>query len=136
MGDGKCRGCGTPLDREKGFESGPGELLCVGCFVKRAEGRKPLSGEDRKRLKEAVKEEMDGLLPRDALCEAVEEGYGRLVEGEGEFDEEVGRMVNEVERLAGLSMCREMLGIVRGLQDVLVEQEDEIRQKMRRLAEL
>lgn len=132
----KCRQCSAEVDRQESFEIENGGFLCASCFVDRAQKRKALSGEDRRRLKAAVKEEMASLLPRDVLRGLIEEGYERLLKGEGEFDDEVGRLTNEIERLAGLAMCKEMLQVIRTIGDAFGEQEEEIRGKMRRLAEL
>lgn len=38
--------------------------------------------------------------------------------------------------MCGLSMCRELLAVIKGIGAGIAEQEEEIRQKIRRLAEL
>jgi len=118
-----------------GFEVGT-ELVCGGCFMKRAERRRALTGDERTRLKEAVKEELAGVLPREALRGELEASMVRLMKGEADYEEEIGRIVNAVERLAGLAMCREVLSVLDALQAATLEQSEEIRKKMRRLASL
>ena len=132
----KCAQCSKEGSREETFEIEGGRSLCASCFVERAQKKRSLTGEDRKRLKAAVKEEMASVLPREALHQLIEEGYERLLKGDGDFEEEVGRLTNEIERMAGLAMCKEMLEVIRSIGDVFGEQEEEIRRKMRRLADL
>jgi pantoate kinase len=130
----KCRSCSAEVDRKESFEIEGGGSLCASCFIARAQTQRALTGEDRRRLKAAVKEEMGSVLPRETLRQLIEEGYERLLKGEGDFDDEVGRLANEIERIAGLAMCKEMLDVIRTVGDTFSEHEEEIRSKMRRLA--
>ncbi len=132
----KCAQCSSEVERSQSFEIEGERVLCSSCFVERAQKRRSLTGEDRRRLKAAVKEEMASLLPRETLRQIVEDGYERLLKGEGDFDEEVGRLTNEIERMVGLAMCKEMLNVIHTVGEVFGEQEEEIRRKMRRLADL
>lgn len=132
----KCKSCAAEVERKEAFEVEGGGALCAGCFIARAQEQRALTGEDRRRLKAAVKEELGTVLPREALRQLIEDGYERLLKGEGDFDDEVGRLTNEIERLAGLAMCKEMLDVIRTVGDTFSEHEEEIRGKMRRLANL
>lgn len=126
--------CGKPITREDSFETPEGPR-CAACFMKMAAARKAPTGEDLKRLKALVKEELAGLLPRDAIKGLIEEGYSRLVQGV-DFDEEVGRLMNEIERMAGLALCRQMLEALGALSKTIEDEIEEVRAKMRRLAAL
>lgn len=132
----KCHQCSAEVEREKAFEIEGSGALCASCFVEKAQKKRSLTGEDRRRLKAAVKEEMASVIPRETLRQLIEEGYERLLRGDADFDEEVGRLTNEIERLTGLAMCKEMLVVIRSIGDVFGEQEEEIRRKMRRLGDL
>jgi len=130
----QCSKCGTAITIENSFEVSS-KRLCLQCFLALAQSAKPLTGDERKRLKKAVQEELAGLLPREALREAIEDGYASILKGE-DFDENVSRLVNQIERIAGLGMCNEILLVIMALKKTLEEQEDEIRSKIRRLGEL
>jgi hypothetical protein len=113
--------------------------MCSPCFIAKAQKRKRISPQDIERVKKAyldVKAETYGLLPRGVLLEIIETGYDRLVKGEGKFDEEVEYLVNEIERLAGLSICKEMLKVLDAMDGVFGEQREEIRRKLKKLASL
>lgn len=62
-----CSKCSKPIAGE-GFELGPNQPVCLGCFMEAASKIKSITGDERKRLKRAVDEELAGLLPRQALC--------------------------------------------------------------------
>jgi len=131
----QCSKCGAAIEDGKSFDSLSGKRLCLNCFLELAMSQKSLTGDQRKRLKKAVQDEMAGVLPREALIEAVEDGYAEILKGK-DFDEEVHRLVNRIEQLAGLSMCQEVLLVISALQKTLSEQEEEIRSKVKRLGEL
>ena len=126
--------CGCTVSRDTSFDSGDGQI-CTTCLVTMAQATKQLTGDERKRLKKAVKEELAGVLPRQALRELIEDGYGRLLKGR-DFDDEVSRLANEIDRLAGMAMMNEMLNVIRSLKSTLDEQEDEVRGKARKLSKL
>lgn len=126
-----CSKCSKTIDAESSFNG-----ICTDCFFELARSSKTrLTGDERKRLKKAVEEEMAGLLPHDALNEEVEAGYLRLLKG-GDFDENVGRLVNSVERMAGLAMFREILSVIQALKTTIEEQESEIRARIKKLENL
>lgn len=129
-----CSVCGNPILEGRGFDF-DGRLFCASCFCKKAEEHRQLEGKDKKRLSRAVKEEMAGILPREALKELLEDGCHDLIQ-EADTDPILNRMVNEIERMCGLAMCREILNVIQGLQGEMGEQEEEIRKKIRKLAEL
>lgn len=130
-----CAKCGNPTTAEESFDI-DGARICRGCFFGAAAAMRGLEEKDRRRLKASVKEELDGLLPREELRSLIEEGYGRLLEGTSEFDEEVGRMVNSVERLTGIATLRQILDVIEGFGKGMDEAKEEIRARMRRIAGL
>ncbi len=129
-----CLKCGCTVSRDTSFDSGDGQI-CTTCLVTMAQSQRKLTGDERKRLKKAVKDELAGVLPREALRELIEDGYGRLIKGR-DFDDEVSRLANEIDRLAGIAMMNEMLHVIRLLKSTLDDQEDEIRGKARKLSKL
>jgi len=130
-----CAGCSEETERDKAFEMGEGRLLCPKCFVERAQSKKSLTGEDRRRLKEAVKQELAGLLPRDRIRDILEECYTNILKG-SDLDEEVGRATNEIERVAGLALCKELLSMLGGISKALEDEDAEVREKIRRIGSL
>jgi hypothetical protein len=134
----KCSNCGVGITDATCFEIGA-RRLCAGCFTDMAIQQRKLTSEERERLKRAVKEEMAGVLPRDALRAIFEETVGAVLKGE-DYDEVENRAVNRVEQIAGLAMLREMLSglgqLKRALVDAIEAQEGEIRDKIRKLTAL
>lgn len=135
-----CEKCGDPVTRAESFETGNGKYLCSSCFIEKAQSRRSVSGEDLKRLRTAVKEELAGLLPRGALKDLVEDGYRRILLQRESLDEVSGWVVNEIERMAGLAACRRVLGFIQGMREAmsggLDDGENEVREQIRRLADL
>jgi hypothetical protein len=130
----QCRGCSKAIDGDA-LEGPEGHRYCAGCFIELARAPRRLTSEERERLKRAVKSEMAGVLPREALERILEEGYGDLLKGD-DFDETIRRTINQIEQTAGLAMCEEVLGVLHALQATIAEQEKEIREKVRRLTGL
>lgn len=131
----KCSKCNKALTEEEAID-GPGGRYCATCFCELARQPKRLTPEERQRLKRAVKDEMAGVLPREALREIIEDGYHALLIPKDDFDEVVNRTLNHVDQTAGLSMCEEVLGVIAALQATLREQETAIREKIKKLAML
>jgi len=131
----KCSKCGSPVTRDKGFEIG-GSWFCAGCFVAKAQEARHFSKDDVARLKRAHLEETAGPIPRTFLLQILESGYDRISRGEEPFDQILQDMTNEIERAAGLFISREILQVIEACQHVFLEQEEEIRQRMRKLSGL
>lgn len=129
-----CSKCGRATSREEGFPVDEA-LYCRDCFLGAASARPQLTAEQKKNLKRAVQEELAGLLPRTALEEALEHGYGELLKG-ADFDETMNWTINKIEQVAGLAMSSHILDIVASLKKELSAQEDEIRERMKRLGGL
>jgi len=131
----QCAKCGAAISHETSFETGS-KKLCMNCFLELAQSFKPLSSEDSKRLKKAVKEEMAGVLPRDAIKEYIEDGLQAILVKREDYDEVTNRVMNQIDRAAGLTMCQEVLSVIMALKKTLEEQETEIRSKIKRLGDL
>lgn len=130
----QCAKCGNEIDPSQAFDVGP-KKYCTACFMEMAQSIKPMSSDERQRLKKLVQQEMAGVLPREALREAIEDGWGSILKG-ADFDDEVNRLLNRIDQQAGLHMCQEVLTVILTLQKTLREQEAELREKIRRLADL
>ena len=94
-----------------------------------------MSDRQRRELKATIEQETAGLFPSEALRGVIERGYDRLASGE-DFDLVIEDTANEVQRLGGLGMCREMLRVTEALGDMAREQEEEVRKKIRSLSRL
>lgn len=124
-----CKECGEPVEYKNAIEG-----LCVPCVTKGGHVTR-LTPEDLKRLRRAVEAETAGLLSQELLLEILERMYDRLAKGEP-FDATIKETAIELQRLAGLGMCGEMLKITTALGNMATEQEEEIRRKMRVLSGL
>ncbi len=137
----QCLGCKKETDRKSGIEFG-NDLLCVDCFTKRAQeaaSSRP-SGAKLKALRKAVKEELAGLLPEDALKQLIEDGYRRILIHREDFDVVSGSMKNQIQVMAGMAVCRRVLEFMRGMSSAIVQglesEEQEIRDQLKRLSDL
>jgi len=130
-----CTECGAPVTRGKSFEI-DGKFLCSTCFINCAGENRKLDPKDRERLKKALLEEEARVLPRGMLLEILESGYDRISQRGGSYDEALEQTADEVDRLACLFVSRQILSVLEALQSALLEQEEEIRRKIRKLASL
>jgi hypothetical protein len=94
-----------------------------------------MSEKQRRQIKTSLEQETSGLFPPETLRALIEQGYDRLASGE-DFDAVIEDTANEIQRLGGLGMCREMLRIAEALGDLAREQEEEIQRKVRVLSKL
>lgn len=94
-----------------------------------------MSDKQRRDLKATIEQETSGLFPSETLRAVIEQGYDRLASGE-DFDLVIEDTANEIQRLGGLGMCREMLRVTEALGDMAREQEEEVRKKVRALSKL
>ncbi len=140
MADLSCSECADPIaSRNDGFEL-DGVFFCGKCFTTRAQKRRSITGDDLKRLRRVVKEELAGLLPSDALRELIEDGYRRILLKKEDVDLVTGSIVHHIERMAGLALCERMTEMMREMRKVLVQgfetEEADMRELRRRLSEL
>lgn len=126
-----CKKCQRPVPKEETIEG-----YCSECILTMGSGLKKLSKDDLKNLKAAVNQETAGLVSMEALKQLLEEMYDTMHEGNIAFDAAIEQTAVRILRLAGLGMAREMLKFSQALGTLALEQEEEIRQKMRRLVEL
>lgn len=131
-----CETCRIEIGRDQSFEVGD-RHYCSNCFFKVADAfRENVTPEQRKRLRELIKEEMEGILPRAALKGIVADGFDRIAKKESAPDDELGHIVNQVERVCGLAMFREILSVIGAIKTALDEQEDQLRDKLRKLQKI
>ena len=124
----KCSKCGLRIDRNNS-EGG----FCMSCIMKMASNLRTLSATDKRRLKAEVEAETSGLMSMEVLKGLLEEAYDRLAKGEG-YDLVIDDTANQIQRLAGLGAAREMLKVTQALGSLALEQEEELRRKIRKLA--
>ena len=128
--------CGREVSEATSLEVGK-DRYCSECFIAKAQAIRTgsLTPAQREAIKREIREEMAGLLPRDTLKALVEEGYGRLVQG-ADFDEEVNRLVNDVERISSLAMLKEMLHMMEETGRQFERMQDDVRDRMRKVGQL
>jgi hypothetical protein len=107
--------------------------VCLDCISRTAKVTTGLTPEQRRLARASIQAETSGLFPLETLKSVLEDGYDRLAGGEP-FDTVIEDLACEVQRLGGLGMCREMLKVTEALGDLAHEQEEEIRRKIRSLA--
>lgn len=132
----KCAQCTSEVEREDSFETGKGRL-CGKCFTDYAfEHYTPIKGEDLKRIRAMLEAETQGLLPQPLLLAMIEEGYERIFSREAKFDDEVRRLATNLQKLAGLAVCKNTMTVLEALENLVVEQKREVQETMRRLTAL
>lgn len=123
-----CKKCGEPTK--------DATEMCGPCTFKIGEGMSRKFTKDELRLlKIMVNEETAGLMSMEILKAHLEEMHERLVKGDN-FEGVIEETALRIQILAGTGMCREVLKITEALQKLGLEQEEEIREKMRRLTSL
>jgi len=130
----KCQQCDKAVTRETSFEMGGG-VLCIECFTSKAQRQSNLTPEERKRLKQAVKEEMGAIVSAATIRQHVEDGYAAILKG-GDVDEAINHAVNRIQQTCGLALCEHIADVIRSMQDELTRQMDAIRDQMRKLGSL
>jgi len=133
-----CARCAEPVERDTSFDTDKGPM-CVRCFTDYAAEHQPEKKLDIKELKarkEMIEAETTGLLPRQILLGLIEDGYDRLMNGEGKFDQEVERLATDIQKMAGLAVARNVMNVLAALGKLVEEQEEEVRGTIRRLGTL
>lgn len=131
-----CAQCTNPVEREDSFETGRGRL-CGHCFTEYAfEHYTPIKGEDLKRIRAMLEADTAGLLPQSILLGLIEEGYERIFSKGSKFDEEVQRLATNLQKLAGLAVCKNTMSVLEALEKLASEQKREVQDMMRRLTAL
>lgn len=132
----KCAQCTGEVEREDSFETGKGRL-CGRCFTDYAfEHYTPIKGEDLKRIRAMLEADTAGLLPQPILLGLIEEGYGRIFSRDSKFDDEVHRLATNLQKLAGLAVCKNTMGVLEALEKLVSEQKHEVQEMMKRLSAL
>lgn len=121
----KCR-----KDPDEGLLEG----LCSDCIFEMGSNLKQLSKEDLKRARAAVEAETTGLFSPEILGGILENLLESVENGE---DREMALVhaANEIQRLGGLGMCREMLRISEAIERMAYDIQEETRRKIRILSQ-
>ena len=126
----KCEKCGAefePKDLLSGF--------CTDCIFKMATERRAITKDDIKKAKMLVEAETAGLIAPDLLDGILDSLMDAVLEGEDRDDVRTRARV-EIQRLAGLGCCREMLKTSEALSETSRQIEEEIRRKIAALARM
>lgn len=139
----KCRECGK--EPPEGLIPGAG--ICGPCVFKLGSKTRKITRDDLERAKREVELETAGLFPPEMLL-AIVRSFADAVEAKEVSREDLERrMCNELQRLGGLGMCREMnkqAGAFRemaskvneGIDTLVVGLEEEVKRKIRILSDL
>ena len=135
-----CSACSNRLDSAEGVELW-GAWFCSKCFVGQSSdfGRE-LKPEEVARLRRLGRE-LSGFLPPD-LLEMILTGFYKRASGSKKAPDkqELHRAVGELQRLTATACFRQILSLLKTWEEMfgkfVTEQENEIREKVRRLTEL
>ena len=131
-----CETCRKEIARDQALEVGD-KSYCGECFFKVAGAfRQNLTPEQRRHLKDIVRDEMSGVLPKAVLRGVIEDSFDRIVTEKADPEEELNHLVNRIEQIVGLAISREVLAIIQAIGSTLGQQEDELRDKIRKLGKL
>lgn len=136
----KCAACGNPLDaHNEGIELW-GSTFCSPCFITNAaKTHRDFTPEDLAILRK-MGSELAGFLPPD-LLEMILVGFHKRSKGmDRPAEDEIARCVGEIQRLTAFATFRQVLNLMKTWQssvnDLVENQEAEIRDKIKRLTEL
>lgn len=135
---GPCRECRVDADLIEG--------ICIDCIYRLADRGSKISKEDIQKIRDEVQKETAGLIPHNILRSILEAALAAQDAGSPE-EEIVEEAANEIQRLGGLGMCREMAKIAegfrsmsadvtRGLEETALSIDEEVRRKVRILSNL
>lgn len=141
---GPCRECALEAELIEG--------VCVECIFRMADQGSKISKEDLRRVRDEVEKETSGLIPPNILRSILKGAVDRIETNHrtgrlGQDEDILDHAVNEIQRLGGLGMCREMMRMAesfrsmahevgRGLEETAQTVEDEVRRKVRILSSL
>jgi hypothetical protein len=139
----KCRECGE--EPPEGLI--PGARICGTCVFALTRKPKSITRSDLERVKREVELETAGLFPPETLLALVRGFAAAVAAGEVDREDLDRQMCNELQRLGGLGMCREMnkfagtlrdvaAKVTEGVDELVVKVEEEIRRKVRILSDL
>lgn len=136
---GPCSKCKQDADLLEG--------ICIDCIFKLADPKAQVSKEDLRRIREEVEKETAGLLPPHILRSLLSELIHPDLDNDPHRERLLEHASNEIQRLAGLGMCREMMRLADGfrtmadqvslgLQETAQSIEEDVRRKVRILSAL
>lgn len=129
-----CKKCAKPFGAQDLLEG-----VCVDCIFEMGSGLKTLSKTDLEALrreKAAVEAETAGLFLSAGLLRGVLDDMLDGVEGGDDREACVTRAANDIQRLGGIGMCREMIRMSEALGDFARGMEEEARRRMGALSKL
>ncbi len=125
----KCSTCGNPIEHGNSIGG-----VCVPCVFEQSTKRRALDPKDRDRLKREVEAETAGFMPTSVLVDTIL--LWARTHGIQVTEDQARHLSNEFQRYAGLSVCREVLGVIKAASKGFEEQEEEVRRKIKKLAAL
>lgn len=139
--DKKCSACGNPLDaHNEGIELW-GSVFCSNCFISNAAKTHREFTKDDVEILRRLGKELAGFLPPD-LLEMILVGFHKRSTGsQGRPPEdELTRCIGEIQRITAFATFRQVLNLMKTWQssvnDLVENQEAEIRDKIKRLTDL
>jgi hypothetical protein len=137
----KCSACGNSLDaHNEGIELW-GSTFCSPCFISNAAKTHREFTEADIAILRSMGKELAGFLPPDLLEMILVGSYKRSTGRDARPPEaELSRCIGEIQRLTAFAIFRQILNLMKTWQssvnEIVENQEAEIREKIKRLTEL
>lgn len=132
----KCAACAKDVEAAEGIELW-GSRFCTKCFIGRSQDLNRKLTEEELGLLRLMGRDLAGLIPPD-LVEMIMVGFAKR-SGVTPEKPETERCIAELQRLTAFACNTQILNLLQKWQEVFSafvrEQEDEIREKMKRLSE-
>lgn len=124
----RCRECQTEISHDKAIAG-----LCDTCFFAKVGTIRSIPKERYREAKSAIEAEAAGLLPWAGLRAILEAFYDAVAAG-AQLDRAIEEHGLMIQRLAAFGACREMLKFSDALGEFARTCENEVREKMEKLA--
>lgn len=144
-----CAGenCGLRIERQEAFilDEAKGTYLCLDCFTSFRQrifssSQSAVTGERKKRLKQLVRDEMAGIIPKDQVKEIVADQFRKVLLQQTELEDAAGLIANTVEVMCGPAIQRYRLKLIRGMrtamEQALDKEEEEARADLQKYLDL
>lgn len=126
----RCKECQEEVDPSKAIAG-----LCDQCFFAKVGTIQNVPKERYRELKSAIESEAAGILPWPGLKMILEAFYDQVARG-GAFDQAIEENGLAIQRLAALGACREILRFSDALGEFAKTMEEDIRARMKKMADL
>lgn len=126
----KCKKCDLPYPDSELLEG-----FCQECIFTMAGTGRQVTHEQIHKVKELVEAETAGLFPGGLLMDVLDDLADRLTDGEDREDCII-RASNEIQRMGGLGICREMRKMAETMEQLSQQMYEEIQKKVRVLSNL